>query len=63
MNDEHDDDIAPEVQAGSEIETETYEDLDEDLEGDVVRDELTADEAGQNADEPTTVDDDDGDTI
>ena len=37
MDDEHDDDSAPEVQAGSEIETEAFADVDEDLEADDVR--------------------------
>ena len=63
MDDEHDDDSAPEVQAGSEIETEAFADVDEDLEADDVRDELTRDGANQDATEASAVDDDEGDTI
>ena len=51
MADEHDDDSAPEVQAGSEIETEAFADVDEDLEADDVRDELTGDAANQACDD------------
>jgi hypothetical protein len=63
MDDEHGDDSTPEVQVGSEIETEAFADIDEDLEADDVRDELTGDAANQDATDPLDVDEDEGDTI
>jgi len=61
MDDEHADDSAPEVEAGSEIEKESFPDVNEDL--DDVRDDLTEDEADQDATEPSEVDEDHGDTL
>jgi len=62
MDHEHDDDSEPEVQTGSEIETATYADVNEDLEEDPVRNDLTSDEADPDANEPSEADDE-GDTI
>jgi hypothetical protein len=63
MDDEHDDDSTPEVQVGSEIETEAFADINEDLEADDVRDELTRDGAKQDATEASEADEEGGDTI
>jgi hypothetical protein len=63
MDHEHDDDSEPEVQTGSEIETATYAAVNEDLEEDGVRNEVTSDEAEPDANEPSELDDDEGDTI
>ena len=63
MDHEHDDDSEPEVQTGSEIETATYADANEDLEEDGVRNELPSDEADRDATELSEIDDDEGDTI
>ena len=62
MDHEHDDDSEPEVQTGSEIETATYADVNEDLEEDDARNEVTSDEADPDANEPSEADDE-GDTI
>jgi len=63
MDHEHDDDSAPEVQAGDEIETEAFADVDEDLEPEDARNEVTADDADQDAAESSDEDDESADTI
>ena len=58
--DEHDDDLAPEVENGAEMETERYadEDVDDDARG-----ELAGDGPADPMNEGDESDEDDGDTI
>ena len=61
MDNEHDDDILPEVQEGSEIETEKFPDTAEDL--DESENEQSTDSDLSDEQHSAIDDDDDGDSI